>query len=223
MGYLQTENHLHSPLVEGDVSKLAGYALEFGGGARFWVSDGLSIAPIVTAIYGHMSNSYMAVSPFMRANLSLATEAGLVGWHLDTLTAVGSLNLQYVLRWNRAVVALTSEPHYFRTETLSSSNSHVTASGYSSTWANKIDIDAPLGVLLWGHELRSGGYFSRTELGGALERGLNVPHIYEAHGRLSLDFLNELWKVQWLGIGGSYLWGPNIHGWTAGADLKFRF
>jgi hypothetical protein len=223
MGFLQTEDHLHSPLVEGDVSKLNGYALEFGGGARFWVSDRLSVAPIVTAIYGHMSSSYTAVSAFMQENLALATQSGLVDWHLDTWTGVVSLNLQYVFTWKRTIITLTSEPHYFHTETASSSNPHVSASGDSSTWANKIDVDVPLGIQLWDHELRSGGYFSRTDLGGALERGLNVPYIYEFHGRLTLDFLNRLWKVQWIGIGASYLWGPNISGWTAGADLKFKF
>jgi len=38
-----------------------------------------------------------------------------------------------------------------------------------------------------------------------------------------LDFLNQLWKGQWIGIGASYLWGPNITGWSAGLDVVFRF
>jgi hypothetical protein len=223
MGSLQTEDHLQSPLVEGDVSKLSGYALEFGGGARYWFSKGFSVAPVITAIYGHMSSNYTAVSPFMKANLPRAIQEGLVGWRLDTWTAVGSLNLQYIFTWKRAIVTLSSEPDFFHTETGRSSNPHARASGDASAWANKIDVDAPLGILLWGHELHSGGYFTRTDLGGALERGLNVSYIYEAHGRVTLDFLNKLWKVQWLGIGGSYLWGPNIRGWTAGADVKFKF
>jgi hypothetical protein len=43
------------------------------------------------------------------------------------------------------------------------------------------------------------------------------------HGRLALDFLNQLWKVQWIGIGASYLFGSNITGWSVGADVTFRF
>jgi hypothetical protein len=43
------------------------------------------------------------------------------------------------------------------------------------------------------------------------------------HARVVLDFLNQLWKVQWIGIGASYLWGPNITGWSAGLDVVFRF
>jgi hypothetical protein len=52
-----------------------------------------------------------------------------------------------------------------------------------------------------------------TKLGGA----------GEIHARVVLDFLNQLWKVQWIGIGASYLWGPNITGWSAGLDVVFRF
>ena len=45
----------------------------------------------------------------------------------------------------------------------------------------------------------------------------------ELHGRLVMDFLNQFWKVQWIGVGASYLWGPNITGWAVGADVAFRF
>ena len=38
-----------------------------------------------------------------------------------------------------------------------------------------------------------------------------------------LDFLNELWKVQWIGVSASYVWGTRFTGWTAGLDVVFRF
>jgi len=76
---------------------------------------------------------------------------------------------------------------------------------------------------VYGHELRTGGFFSRTELFGDLKEGLDAQHLYEVHGRLVLDFLNQLWKVQWMGIGGSYIWGSNFSGWTVGADVSFHF
>ena len=50
-----------------------------------------------------------------------------------------------------------------------------------------------------------------------------MQHLNEIHGRIVLDFLNQLWKVQWLGLGASYIWGTNITGWTVGADVAFRF
>ena len=45
----------------------------------------------------------------------------------------------------------------------------------------------------------------------------------EIHGRLVLDFLNQLWKFQWIGVGASYVSGTNITGWSVGADIGFRF
>ena len=89
---------------------------------------------------------------------------------------------------------------------------------------NKIDVDVPLGKTLFGHELRTGGFFSRTDLFGDIKDGLgNNDHIYEVHGRLVLDYLNQLWKVQWIGLGGSYLWGRTFTGYSFGLDLQFRF
>jgi hypothetical protein len=38
-----------------------------------------------------------------------------------------------------------------------------------------------------------------------------------------MDFLGELWKVQWIGIGVSEYWGNNFTGWSIGADIAFRF
>lgn len=46
-------------------------------------------------------------------------------------------------------------------------------------------------------------------------RVLTLPelqHLNELHGRIVLDFLNQLWKVQWPGVGASYIWGTNISG-----------
>ena len=45
----------------------------------------------------------------------------------------------------------------------------------------------------------------------------------EIHGRLVVDVLKQFWKAQWIGVGASYIWGPNIMGWAIGADVAFRF
>ena len=223
MGYLETTNRYHSALLEGDINKFEAYGLEFGGGARFWVSNDLSLAPVVLGIYGHVSNSYTANSAFMQANLPRAIQAGLVGWHVETWTLRPSVNIQYVLRWDRTIIKLTSEPTYFHTGSFNASHANVSVNGDSGALANTVDIDIPLGIMLWDHELRTGGSLTRTDLFGDLKDGLNVQHISEVHGRMVLDYLNQLWKVQWLGIGGSYVWGTRFTGWTAGIDASFRF
>lgn len=50
--------------------------------------------------------------------------------------------------------------------------------------------------------MRPGGYFSRTEFYGDIHTGMGLDHLYEIHGRIVLDYLSQLWKVQWIGIGG---------------------
>ena len=223
MGYLTAKNNFQSGLLDGDTSEYKTFAIQFGGGARFWFDDHFSISPTVMGMYGHTENTYTARSAFALANLPEAKQLGLIDWNVDTWTIRPSLNLQYEYTWHRTIFTLSSEPTYFYTESFSSSSPNLNVNGDSEAWVNKIDVDVPLGVELFGHELRTGGYFSRTDLFGDLQEGLNTSSVYEAHGRLVLDFLGELWKVKWIGLGGSYLWGDNIHGWSIGADVAFRF
>lgn len=223
MGWLTGTSHLATGLFAGDTSAIKAYGIEFGGGARFWATDRLSFAPTLTGLYGHMSNTYTANSPFMRENLPEATELGLVDWIVDTWTLITGVDVQYVYTWDRTIITLSSNPVYYHTESFKTSNALLNVDGDSESWANIVDVDIPLGMELFGHELRSGGYYRWTGLYGDLRSGLNLSNLNEIHGRLVLDFLNQLWKVQWIGLGGSYLWGPHITGWTIGADVVFRF
>ena len=223
MGSLDGTQTLHSSLVEGDVTEIRTYGIEFGGGARFWVTDRLSFTPTVMGLYGRSSESYTANSAFMRANLDKARELGLVDWEADTWTVITGVDIEYVMRWDRTIVSLSSLPVYYRTETFQSSNTHVNIRGDSGSWSNTIDVDIPLGMQFYGHELRSGGYYRWIGFYGDLKDGFQRSNLNEIHGRVALDFLNQLWKVQWIGIGASYLWGPNITGWSAGLDVVFRF
>ena len=223
MGYVDAKNHLNSGLLDGDISEFRTFAIQFGGGVRLWWNDSLSVAPTLMGMYGHTSNEYSAASTFMVNNLPRARQLGLVDWNTSTWTVRPSLNIQYVYLWERTVFTLSSDPTYFHTKSFGSSSPNINISGSSESLANRFDVDVPLGKELYGHELRTGGFFSRTELYGDLKEGLNTDHLYEVHARLVLDFLNQFWKAQWIGIGGSYLWGSNFNGWTVGADIAFRF
>jgi len=223
MGYLTANNKFQSGLLDDDTSKYKTFAIQFGGGARFWLNDHFSIAPTVMGMYGHTENNFTAGNTFSQDNLTEAKQLGLIDWSVDTWTIRPSLNLQYQYTWHRVIFTLSSEPTYFYTKSFDSSSANLNVEGNAEAWDNKLDVDAPLGVELFGHELRTGGYFSRTDLYGDLEDGLATSYVYEAHGRLVLDFLNQLWKVQWIGLGGSYLWGNDFHGWSVGADVTFRF
>jgi hypothetical protein len=147
----------------------------------------------------------------------------VINWYADTWTVRPAANIQYVYTWHRTIFTLSSDYDYFHTESFHTSTALLKINGDSEVWKNQIDVDVPLGKMLWGHELRTGGYFSREQLFDNLKSGTGTDHLYEIHPRLVLDFLGELWKVQWIGIGYSYIWGGPIQGWSIGADIAFRF
>jgi hypothetical protein len=173
-------------------------------------------------LYGHTSDNYEVGSAFMKANLLPATQLGLVNWSINTWTLRPALNVQYLIRFGRNTITLSSDSTYFHTEGFDASNANVRVGGNSESIDDKIDLDVPLGIRLFGHELHTGGYLSRTELLGDLQDGLGVAHVNEVHGRLVLDFLHQLWKVRWIGLGASYVDGTNINGWAVGVDVAFR-
>lgn len=223
MGFVDATSDIRSGPFKGGTSKFKTFAIEFGMGARFWFNHQLSLAPTLTGMYGHTSNEFASAVSSMQPTVNQASQIGLFDWNEDTWTIRPALNIQYLITWDRTIITLSSDPTFFHTQSFSSSNSHDFVNGESVSVVNKLDIDIPLARELFGHELRTGGFFSRTELFDDVKEGLGSDHLYEAHARLVLDFLNQFWKVQWMGIGGSYLWGPHSTGWTFGADVLFHF
>jgi hypothetical protein len=230
MGYLTAKRNFTAADTIGGVS-LNGtdstwndYSIQFGGGPRLWFNDNFSIAPTLMAMYGYTENTFNLNGVILPPGLvNAARTAGLIDYDVDTWTIRPAADFQYIYTWRRTIFTLNSDPVYFHTESFSSSNPNVNVNGNSETWMNKIDVDVPLGKDLWGHELRTGGYFSRTEFYGDIKNGMNLDHLYEIHGRIVLDYLNQLWKVQWIGIGYSYLWGESWHGNSIGLDVAFQF
>jgi len=231
MGYLTgkrtfgASDTFNGESLNGAESKFWDYSIQFGGGPRLWFNDAFSIAPTFMGMFGNTKNSfYPNGSAITSTNQALARQLGLVDYNVNTWTIRPAADVQYIYTWRRTIFTLSSDGTYFHTESFSASNPNVNVNGNSETWMNKIDVDVPLGKDLWGHELRTGGYFSRTEYYGDIQTGLGLNHLYEIHPRIVLDYLNQLWKVQWIGLGGSYLWGNNgFHGYSVGLDMAFRF
>ncbi len=222
MGYLSLTDHFHSSFLSGDSTRFTDRSIEFGGGLRLWVNDSLSFAPTLMGVYGQAVNEFFAPGAAVTSTSQLQ-QLGLLDWRVDVWAVRPALNAQYLALIDRTIVTLSSDLTYFHTENFGAGHAPIRINGNSGFVTDKVDIDIPLGVELWDHELRSGGYLARTELLGDLEHGLDVQHLYELHARVVLDFLNRLWKFQWIGVGASYVWGPGIQGWTAGLDIAFRF
>lgn len=223
MGYLESETNLQPEPLKGDRSRVTTYGIEFGGGVRFWMSQAFSVAPTLMGIYGSTSEDYTDRSAFAQMHLAQLVGLGLIDWHVDTWTLRPALNLQYLILIDRTIITLSTDSTYFHTESFSSSHAKFHVEGDSESVAATVDVDVPLGIQAQGHELRTGGFISYTALGGGLREGLNVQGMNEIHGRLVFDALNQVWKLQWIGIGVSYIVGHNITGWTVDADFAFRF
>ena len=223
MGHLTAERKFTRGVLARDENEYDVFAIQFGGGARFWFTDHLSLTPTLTGMYGHTEDDFTARSAFSQANVAAARRAGLIDWEVDTWTVRPGAELAYTRKLRRTVFEITSGLAHFHTEDFDSSSSNVAVDGESQTWMNKIDVDVPLGAELFGRELHTGGYFSRTDFYGDMEDGLGTDYVYEVHGRFVLDYLGKLWKVQWIGLGASYLWGSDFDGWSFGADVRFKF
>ncbi len=223
MGYLESRTRVPDRGGSVATNEFRTVAVEFGGGVRLWTTRRLSFAPTVMVLYGRTDDDYRVTGPSAASNVAQLRQLGLVDWSVSTWSLRPAMNVQYVLPLGRTLVTFSSDTAGFFTHGFARSNAHLRVGGDSGFVTSKIDLDIPLGVELYGHELRTGGYVSRTDLLGALQQGLGVQHLNELHGRLVLDFLNQLWGVQWIGLGASYLWGTNLSGWTVGADVEFHF
>ena len=223
MGYLTANNRFHAGSLQSDESDDKSFAIQFGGGARFWFNDHISLAPTLMGMYGHTENNFTARSAFSVVNRQELQDLGLIDWTADTWSIIPGTDVQYVFNWHRTVFTFSSDFAYYYTQSFKTSNPNLSISGSSETWRNMLDVDIPTGLNLFNHELHTGGFFSRTDFYGDLNTGLGTEYMYHIHGRLVLDFLGKLWKVKWIGIGGSYLWGSNFDAWTVGADLAFKF
>jgi len=144
MGYLTATKHYNGgTMLDGDQNENKTFAIQFGGGARFWFNNNFSIAPTFMGMYGHTENSYTANSVFGKANQAQAQQLGLIDWNVNTWTIRPALDLQYQYTWHRTIFTLSSDPTYYYTQSFNSSSENVDVSGNSESWENKLDVDVP--------------------------------------------------------------------------------
>jgi len=222
VGMVSARNQFKTGFLAGNDMTYDTLALAAGGGVAIYFTERLSLSPTLSGMYGRVENKFDA----QNANGNLVETSGngtLVNWTLDTWSVVPGLEMDYEWMWGRTSFEFSSSYTFFHTESFESSSPILGVKGNSTTWQNKLEADVPLGLMLFGRELHTGGFFSRTEVFGDANHGLNTDYVYTINGRLVLDFLGKLWKVKWLGLGASYFWGHDFEGWSAGLDMRFQF
>jgi len=222
LGDVWAENSFQSGYLEGNQMRYEIRAIEGGGGARFYLGDHFSFAPTLAGIYGRIQNEFQphnAVGDLVKR----AASGTFVDWTLETWSVVPGLTVNYEWYWGRTLFDLSSRYNFFHTESFNGSSPIISVDGNSDTWENKLDADIPLGLKVFGLELHTGGFMSRTELWGGVAQGLNSGHFYAVNGRLVLDCLGKAWALRWFGFGASYFWSETIGGWSAGLDVRLQF
>jgi hypothetical protein len=58
MGYVDATSDIRAGPLQGGANRFRTFAIQFGAGARFWLTDHLSLAPTLIGMYGHTSNEY---------------------------------------------------------------------------------------------------------------------------------------------------------------------
>jgi hypothetical protein len=222
LGHLSAVNTFQQGYLRGNEMKYDTLAAQVGAGSRFYFTERLSLAATASGIYGHVKNEFHPKNPIGEAVHDLASGT-FVDWELDTWSVAPSVDGRYDWGLGRTRFEFSTHYTFFHTESFSGSSPVIHVGGNSSTWENKIDLDVPLSWRILGHELHTGGFFSRTEIFGNASTGLNEDHVYTANGRVVLDLLGHVWKVRWLGLGTSYFWGDHVNGWSAGMDIRFQF
>ena len=226
VGYGTFENNFGTGALVGNQSTVDSLAVFLGGGVRFTVWEHLSLAPTFGVIYAHTENDFDARNDAGRELLRLAGSDAvndLVNWSADTFTLVPGIELRYRRLFGTIQLTLTSRFKYFHTEPIERSTSALSFESTSQWWFNEVDVEWRMPLYLWGRQLRTGGYFARSELFGGLEDSFGTSYFYQSGGRLVMDVQGLLWKLEYVGIGAGYFWSDQFSGWTIGAEISFAF
>jgi len=222
IGYSEAKNDFKDiSWLAGNSERYTSYALGCEAGARIFLTDQISIAPILGLIYSQTRSSFSERTP-AGVELKRIYEGQLVDWYVDTLSLVPSLEVQYkkILAedWK---VTLTSSYAWFTTRDVARSSIYQKISGHSSYWDNRADLDVRLPLKLFGFPLHTGSFVSAGIPGGDLREGLDSSAIYALNGRLVLGDLKGLGILDWVGLGVTYFQSNNFSGFSWGLDMSF--
>lgn len=224
IGYLTAENRFKSsPALVGNIEEYSSFSMGFETGMQINLTEELSIGPMIGLIYAH-ANSKFTPGNTLGADLKLNYAKQLVDWNMDSLTTVPSIYLQYekifAKDWR---LTLSTRYEWFNTWDVGSSSRLLSVSGNTSCWETKADLDIRLPIKVFDFPLHTGGFFTVDMYGGNFRDSIGTNAMYTINGRLVVGDLTGLWKVNWLGIGVSYIKANTFHGFSWGLDARLLF
>jgi hypothetical protein len=224
IGYISGENSFNNnPVLIGNKEKFATFAVGLNSGLKLNLTKELSIGPSLGLIYAHSDSSFKPGTA-LGTHLKQLYGGQLFDWNIDTFSLVPSLDIQYEKPLNNDLkLALLSRFAWFNTWSIASSSDYLHGSGSSYDWENRVDLDLKLPLKLFGFPLHTGGYVALDVLGDDFRDTVGTNTMYTVGGRLVLGELTGLWKLNWLGLGVSYITAKSFYGYSVGLDARLKF
>ena len=224
IGYISGDNSFNNnPVLTGNKEKFATFAVGLASGVKLNLTKELSLGPSLGLIYAH-SDSTFEPGTALGVHLKQLYGGQLFDWNIDTLSLVPALDIQYEKPLsNDLKLALLSRFAWFNTWSIASSSNYLHGSGSSYDWENRVDLDLKLPLKLFGFPLHTGGFVALDVLGDDFRDTVGTNTMYTVNGRLVLGELTGLWKLNWLGLGVSYIAAKSFYGYSVGLDARLKF
>jgi hypothetical protein len=221
IGYGGFVNHFDNSVLAGNESDFNTVALSLGGGPRIYFGDsGFSVLPAFDLLYAYTANDFEANTGSGQA---VAANGQYVNWQVHTLSLVPSFDLQFKKTYGRWIPKFTSDFAYYNTRPIYRTTDALSFRSASMLWANKFDLDYITGWKVLDCPVHFGGDVSRTDLFEGLQAALDTDHYYQTDGRVTLDVLGHLWKVDTLGLTAGYFWCNAFSGYSVGIECSVKF
>jgi len=224
IGYISGTNEFKlTPMLAGNPEKFSTFAMGLDAGVKLSMTEEMSIAPTVGMLYSYSSSSFSPRTA-LASELKLLYSKQLFDWDLQTMSFAPAVEAKYEKIFAKDLkFTLSSRYAWFKTWGIASSSRYLDGDSTSSAWENKVDLDVRLPLKLFGFPLHTGGYLSVDLVGGDFREVIQTNAIYTCNGRIVLGDLDGLWKLDWLGVGLSYIKANTFYGYSVGLDARLKF
>ena len=213
------ENTIPDGPLFGDHVTYESLIFNLGLGGRVKVTDSFSITPSFDLIYGNTEQIFTGRSDAGRV-LIRDHSGDLVNWDTDTLTYAPKLDFGYRKTFGAVDFRYTLSLGYYETDVVSGDGDFESD---STTIANTIGVEVPLGFSLFEWPLRSEIDFTRVDSSGGIENSLSTDSFYRANVSLITRETKRFPLLTKIGIDGGYTWADSFDGYSFGITGTLDF
>lgn len=224
IGYISGTNEFRlTPMLTGNKETFFTVAAGGDAGVKVSLTEEVSIAPTVGLLYSYSGSSFSPRTP-LASELKQQYAKQLFDWDAQTISFVPTIEATYEKTFAKDwKLSLSSRYAWFKTWEIATSSRYLDGDGNSSSWENKVDLDLRLPLKIFGFPLHTGGYVSVDLVGGDFREVIQTNAIYTFNSRFVLGDLDGLLKLDWLGLGLSYIKANTFYGYSVGLDARLKF